>query len=101
MLRNRRVIGARSQVRKVRVQFSQELASIAAREPFADAFADLGLIPAQADAGRMHAVAAEPAGRLRLRLAVASPVKGLRREHVLADEDLTAVLTRAGVELLV
>ena len=46
MLRNRRVIGARSQVRKVRVHLRQELASIAPREPFADALADLGLISA-------------------------------------------------------
>jgi hypothetical protein len=42
MLCNRRVIGVRSQVRKVRVHLGQELASLAARKPFADALATSG-----------------------------------------------------------
>ena len=39
--------------------------------------------------------------KLRQRLAVAPPVKAIRRAHVLADLDPTAVLTRTGIELLV
>ena len=97
MPRNRRVIGAWPRVREVRVHLGQELASIAAREPFADALADLGLISAHADAGRIHAVSAEPAGRLRQRVAVASAVEAVRRKQVLMDQDPTAVLTRESV----